>query len=113
MEIKVYKNDEHIYIIEPLSGLDLYNAEKIKELIMKLVEKSMKGVILDLKKVGSIGSAGIGALISISSTMQKINCDLAIINYNNNVKKAIEMTKLTNYLPSTPTLKQAVEQIRT
>ena len=112
MEIRIYKNNEQIYIIEPICGLDLYNAEKIKELIMKLIENRMKGVVIDLNKVGSIGSAGIGALITISSTLQKINCVLAIINLSANVKNAIEMTKLTTYLPITTSLRKAVEQIR-
>ena len=111
MDIRILKNDDDIFILELKGSLDLYSSKQIKEMVMKLIEKKIEGIILDLKEVDSIKSAGIGALINISSTLKKLNYALAITNVGHAVQKAMEVTRLTGYLPIFPTLKRAVEHI--
>jgi anti-sigma B factor antagonist len=110
MELKIRRN-QGIYIIDIIGEMDLYNSFKLKELLMKMIEKKIECFIINMEEVEYIDSSGIGALIFISSTIKKMNLRLAITNIHGTVKKVIELTKLTNYFPITATLKDAIKKM--
>lgn len=110
MELKIRKNKE-IYIIDIQGEMDLYNSFKLKELLMKMIEKKIERFIINLEEVEYIDSSGIGALIFISSTIKKMNLKLAITNIHGSVKKVIELTKLTSYFPISATLSEAIKRM--
>lgn len=110
MELKIRKNDE-IYIIDVLGEMDLYNSYKLKELMMKMLEKKIERFIINLEDVEYIDSSGIGALIYITSTIKKMNLKLGITNVRGSVKKVIELTKLTGFFPILPSLEEAVRAL--
>ena len=112
MEIRVLKDKNEIYLIELHGSLDLYSSDWLKKLIMRLIEQKIECFILDLKDINNINSAGVGALVNISSTIKKLNLVLAISNVRGLVKKAMNVTKLSGLLPITSNLKEAVENIR-
>jgi anti-sigma B factor antagonist len=112
MAMKVLKNPENIYILELQGELDLFTSNMLKELVMKMIEQKIERFIVDLKKANTITSAGLGALVYVSSTAKKMNIALAFTNINEAVKNAIEVTKLAGYFPIVPTLKEAVELVR-
>jgi anti-sigma B factor antagonist len=112
MELKIRKNEE-IYIIDVLGEMDLYNSYKLKELLMKMIEKKIERFIINLESVEYIDSSGIGALIYITSTIKKINLRLAITNVHGSVKKVIELTKLSGFFPILPSLEEAVKAMET
>lgn len=107
MELKIRKNDE-IYIIDVNGEMDLYNSYKLKELVMKMLQKNVKNFIINLAQVDYIDSSGIGALIFICSTIKKMNLKLAISNVHGSVKKVIELTKLMKYFPLAATVEEAL-----
>ena len=72
MELKIRKSAE-IYIVDVNGEMDLYNSYKLKELIMKMLEKKVRTFIISLEQVDYIDSSGIGALIYICSTIKKIS----------------------------------------
>ena len=47
MELKIRKNGE-VYIIDVNGEMDLYNSYKLKELVMKMLEKNVKSFIINL-----------------------------------------------------------------
>jgi anti-sigma B factor antagonist len=108
MELKIRKNDA-IYIVDVLGEMDLYNSYKLKELLMKMIEKKIERFVINLEDVGYIDSSGIGALIYITSTIKKMNLKLAITNVHGSVKKVIELTKLSGFFPIVPDLEAAVK----
>ena len=108
MELKIRKS-EAIYIIDVLGEMDLYNSYKLKELLMKMIEKKIEFFIINLEDVEYIDSSGIGALIYITSTIKKMNLKLAITNVHGSVKKVIELTKLSSFFPILPSLEEAVK----
>jgi anti-sigma B factor antagonist len=110
MELKIRKN-QAIYIIDIQGEMDLYNSFKLKELLMKMIEKKIEHFIINLEDVAYIDSSGIGALIFISSTIKKLNLKLAITNVHGSVKKVIELTKLMGYFPITATLDEAIKKM--
>lgn len=110
MELKIRKNGE-IYIIDVEGEMDLYNSYKLKELIMKMLEKNVKRFIVNLEAVDYIDSSGIGALIYICSTVKKLNLKLTITNIHGSVKKVIELTKLMGYFPISANLEEAIKKM--
>ena len=107
MELKIRKNGE-VYIIDVNGEMDLYNSYKLKELVMKMLEKNVKSFIINLEQVDYIDSSGIGALIYICSTIKKMNLKLAISNIHGSVKKVIELTKLIGYLTIANSIEEAL-----
>ena len=111
MELKIRKNGD-VYIIDVNGEMDLYNSYKLKELVMKMIEKNVKVFIINLEQVDYIDSSGIGALIYICSTIKKMNLKLAISNIHGSVKKVIELTKLMGYLPIANSVEEALLMVK-
>ena len=101
-----------IYIINVTGEMDLYNSYKLKDLIIKMLDKKVNKFIINLDDVEYIDSSGIGALIFICSTLKKSNLNLYISNIRGSVKKVIELTKLTGYLPLIGTVQEALELMK-
>ena len=110
MELKIRKN-ESIYIIDVLGEMDLYNSYKLKELLMKMIERKIEKYIINMDAVEYIDSSGIGALIYITSTIKKMNLHLSITNVHGSVKKVIELTKLSSFFPILPNLDEAIKSM--
>ncbi|MDA8411723.1 MAG: anti-sigma factor antagonist [Treponema sp.] len=110
MELKIRKSGEN-YIIDVNGEMDLYNSYRLKELVMKMLEKKVERFIVNLEQVDYIDSSGIGALIYICSTIKKMNLRLVITNIHGSVKKVIELTKLMGYFPITPTIEDALAKL--
>ena len=111
MELKIRKNGD-VYIIDVTGEMDLYNSYKLKELVMKMLEKNVKNFVINLEQVDYIDSSGIGALIYICSTIKKMNLNLAIANIHGSVKKVIEFTKLMGYFPIANSIEEALLMVK-
>jgi anti-sigma B factor antagonist len=112
MESRILKNAGDIYLIELQSDLDLFNSNQLKELVVKMVEKKIEKFIIDMHLVATINSAGIGALIYISSTLKKVSGQLVIAKINDSVRNAMEITKLSGYFRITASLQEALDLIQ-
>jgi len=110
MEINV-KQSSHIIILELVGELDMYNAHNIKEVINSFISEGKNKFLLDLNALTYIDSGGIGALISIYSTIKKNNLKLQIANVTGTVRQVIEITKLLNYFPISDTLEESLEKL--
>ena len=110
MELKIRKHGE-TYIIDVNGEMDLYNSYKLKELVMKMLEKKVEKFIVNMENVEYIDSSGVGALIYICSTIKKLNHKFMIANIHGSVKKVIELTKLMGYFPIANNLDEAIKKI--
>lgn len=110
MELKMRKNKD-VFIIDVSGEMDLYNSYKLKELVMKMMERQVKSVVINMEAVDYIDLSGIGALIHIYSTMKKASCQLYMTNIHGSVKKVIELTKLMGYFPITNSLEEALQKL--
>ena len=109
MEIKLSKNSEGIHILELSGNLDLLSSDQLKDYVMKMLKTRIECFIISVKNIESINSAGIGALIFISSTLRKLNCTLVMHVPEGPVLEALEVSKLKNYFQIVQSLKEAVE----
>jgi anti-sigma B factor antagonist len=110
MGIKIRTNQD-IYIIDLYGDMDLADANLLKDLVMKMIEKKVERFIINAQNVNSIDSSGMGAFIFISSTLKKLGMALAIANVKGPVKNVIEKTKLGSYLPIYEELNEAIEAL--
>ena len=110
MELKIRKSGT-IYIIDVNGEMDLYNSYKLKELVMKMLEKMVRNFVVNLEDVDYLDSSGVGALIYIRSTIKKMNLELRIANIHGSVRKVIELTKLMGYFPICGSVEEAIKSI--
>ena len=108
MEIKIQKNKDNIYLLELSGGMDLYSSNQLKDLVMSMIGSKIERFIISLKGVNNVFSAGIGALIYVSSTLKKLNCPLVIVAPEGPVMQALEVTRLKGYFTIAPSLKDAI-----
>jgi anti-sigma B factor antagonist len=110
MEIKIRTN-RLIYIVDLKGDMKLADSNLLKELVLKMVEKKAERIILNVDKINSIGSNGIGAFIYISSTLKKLNTSFAFANVRGSVKEVIEKIKLSGYFPIYEDLHSAITEL--
>jgi anti-sigma B factor antagonist len=110
MDIRIRTN-QRIYIIDIQGEMALADSILLKELVMKMIEKKVEKFIINMKHVNTFDSTGIGALIYVSSTLKKMNLDLALANVQGPVKDVIDLTKLSNYFIICEDIKAAIEAL--
>lgn len=64
-------------------------------------------VIVDLTGVPYMDSAGLGALISVYASCQRMEIGFAIVGVAERVRTLMQVTRVENLLPSFPTLSEA------
>jgi anti-sigma B factor antagonist len=110
MELKIHKNADN-YIIDVNGGLDLYSSFKLTETVTRMLEKKIENFIINLDNVEYMDSSGLGALISICSTIKKRNFKLVITNIHGAVKEEIELTQLMGCFSSATSIEEALRQL--
>jgi anti-sigma B factor antagonist len=112
MEIKL-KKYQTIYIIQVIGELTIYSAETLKETFQKMLDQKVDNFVIDLTETEYIDSSGIGALVFIKNTLDHSHPkkNLRIVNCNNEVKKIIQLARLTDFFPLADNLKQTIWQM--
>ncbi|MGD0728101.1 MAG: STAS domain-containing protein [Spirochaetia bacterium] len=111
MEIKLRRAGT-IYVIDINGEMDLYNAFKVKDIVMKMIGRQIKEYVINLENVEYLDSSGIGALLSVHAELKKRGMPFVIANVKGSVKRVIELTKLNGYLPISADVNEAVTRIR-
>ena len=110
MGISVQRNNDYTYLLELSGSMDLVSSEELKKTFMLMIKNRIECFIISLEEVRSISSAGIGALIYISSTLKKLNFPMVIIASEGPAMKALEITKLKSYFNIVPSMQEALSQ---
>ena len=95
MELKI-RNDEDNAIIDIIGEVNLYEAGDIKAEMSRLAEDNTT-VILNMEKVATIDSAGVGALMSGRGKLLKMGCKLKLCNLTETVLKVLEINNLSTF----------------
>lgn len=67
-------------IIAPKGDLDYFSCKELREVIFSHIQDKTKNIILDLRDVPFIDSAGMGLLITASKELSKINGTIGLLN---------------------------------
>ena len=110
MEIKLRRGGT-TYVIDVTGEMDLYNAFRLKDVVSGMIAKQIREYVINLEKVEYMDSSGIGALLFVHAELKKRGMILRIANVKGAVKRVIELTKLSGYLPISAGIQDAIVDI--
>ncbi len=111
MDIKLRRANT-TYVIDITGEMDLYNAFKLKDIVTVMIGRQIREFVINLENVDYIDSSGIGALLTVHSELKRRGMPMRLASVNGSVKRVIELTKLSGYLPICADVNEAVLQIR-
>ena len=94
VEIKPNKNKKGFFTVIPHGAIDSDSHDNFRQSLDKLLVKSTKGILIDLKKVDYISSAGFGVLFSIQKFLQKQKAELLFCNLKPQIQKLFDVMKV-------------------
>ncbi len=109
MEIGVERG-EHARVIRVSGDVDLYHSHRLKDVVTELASEARSGIVLDLGGAAYIDSSGVGVLIYANSVCTKRGIPLRLVNLSDPVRRVLELTKLTSYLPLADSEESAIRE---
>ncbi len=106
--IDVIKRDDNIFVMQvKMSEVQTLDVPDLKERIQQLIlNNNIKKLILDLSRVTSITSTGIGIFLNINENL-KSNFRLACPSPE--VRKVMELTKVTSFVKVFNSVEEAIK----
>jgi len=96
MEIEFKDIGEHKVI--SISGeVDLYNVSELKKALFSVTDGSYSSVVVDLKDVNYMDSAGIGALVAGQKKMRAHNGKFVLMNIHDDVLNILKLATLDKF----------------
>ncbi len=97
MGFKIKSNEkENIGVITVEGEVDMFSSPSLREKLLPLFEKGVKGVIVDLSGVSFMDSSGIATLVEGLQWSKKDNKQFVLTGLGTNVMNALALTKLDN-----------------
>ncbi len=90
------KEKENIGVIVVEGEVDMFTSPNLRDKLLPLFEKGVKGVIVDLTGVSFMDSSGIATLVEGLQWSKKDNKEFVITGLGTNVRNALALTKLDN-----------------
>ena len=88
------KNKEDIGIITVEGEVDMFTSPNLRDKLVPLFEKGVKGIIVDLKGVSFMDSSGIATLVEGLQWSKKDGKEFILTGLGTNVMNALSLTKL-------------------
>jgi len=90
-------NDETI-IIDSGKVLDNNNAHEMVDLISDVQEEGYKVIILNMKKLEFLSSAGVGSILGTIETSREAGGDIVLCNVSDSILHILKVLDLADYL---------------
>ncbi|MCP4671954.1 MAG: STAS domain-containing protein [Desulfobacula sp.] len=87
---------ENIGVISIEGEVDMFTSPNLREKLLPLFKKGVKGIIVDLAKVSFMDSSGIATLVEGLQWSKKNDREFVLTQLGANVKNALALTKLDN-----------------
>ncbi len=84
------------------------DATELNNEIHKLIEKRKKKIVLDLSKVHTMNSSGLGMLIAALTALRNAGGDLLLAGASKKIETLLVITKLSTVFELFPAVKNAV-----
>jgi anti-sigma B factor antagonist len=107
MDINHRRVKPGVSIVSVAGEMDMYNSYELKELIVRIFDRRVEPLILDLKALKYIDSSGVSVLIFIFTQAKKGGIPVWFANVHGTVRKVIELTSLLNFFPITASVEEA------
>jgi anti-anti-sigma factor len=86
--------DSKLTIIQPSGHINAANAEEFQRQLTKAVASEQNAVLIDMKQVESLDSAGLMALVSALSLAQTLNRSFSLCCVAPSIRIIFELTQL-------------------
>jgi anti-sigma B factor antagonist len=77
-----------------------------------LAKPKLDGIILDVRRITSVDSSGLGELTIVYSSTSRRNCPMLLVHVNSNLHKMLQMTHLDAVLASEEDISAAKSRIK-
>lgn len=93
LKVKIKKTKDNNYIISPIGSLDSDTYQLLEKEITSILQKSPKGIILNMQRLDYISSIGLGLVFKTKKTMDEKGGTLIIANPRPNVRRVFDAVK--------------------
>ena len=102
-----------VQVIRLAGSLDMYSFPRLETQLNALFDQGQYFVVLDCGRLDYVGSAGLGALISLAKRAREHNGDVRLLNVPERIYRIIELLGFTKVLNVYDTEEAAVASFQT
>jgi anti-sigma B factor antagonist len=99
---------KRVAVIAVTGRVDSETAPKLESELRELVDAGKTQIVLDLKNVEYMSSAGLRAMVSTLKSVKRVNGDLRLANPSTRVDEVLRLAGLTSIFSIHPTQEEAV-----
>ena len=104
---KMVVNDE-VIVVKPMKTLDNNNAHEMVSIISGAQEEGYKIIVLDLKDLEFLSSAGVGSILGTIETSRETGGDIVLCNVPESINQILKVLDLSEYLTIRENEEQAI-----
>jgi anti-sigma B factor antagonist len=98
-----------VTVLELQGDLDTDAVEQLRNMVTEVIGKSATGVVLDMRGIGFIDSAGLEQLLWARDYCDDNACQLKLAGLDENCEKILELTRLNKEFDCYAELAEAVK----
>src|SRR5258706_2890321 len=99
---------KRVAVMSVTGRVDSATAPELESQLRALVDSGKTHIVLDLKNVEYMSSAGLRAMVSILKSVKRVNGDLRLANPSARVEEVLHLAGLTSIFTMFPTQEAAV-----
>ena len=99
---------KRVAVLSVTGRVDSETAPKLESQLRELVDAGKTQIVLDLKNVEYMSSAGLRAMVSTLKAVKRVNGDLRLANPSTRVDEVLRLAGLTSIFSIHPTQEEAV-----
>lgn len=103
---------ENIGMVQVEGEVDMLTSPNLRDKLLPLFKKKVKGIVIDLSKVSFMDSSGIATLVEGLQWSKKENRPFILAGPGPNVMNALKLTKLSNVFHIRTDMEEGCEQLR-
>lgn len=107
MDIEVHKLPK-VSVLAVTGRVDSATAPELENKLKELVDTEQTQIVLDLKNVEYMSSAGLRAMVSTLKAVKRVNGDLRLSSPSPRVEEVLRLAGLTSIFSIHPTQEEAV-----
>jgi anti-anti-sigma factor len=94
LSTNIIKRKNYVYTVELKGSLDSDSYQGLEEELLEIIDEKTKAVILDMKGLEYISSAGIRVILSTEKLLKRKGANFAMINLQPQIKKVFDAMKI-------------------
>lgn len=99
---------KRVAVVAVAGRVDSATAPDLESKLRELVDAGKSQIVLDLKDVEYMSSAGLRAMVSTLKSVKRVNGDLRLANPSTRVEEVLRLAGLTSIFSIHPTQEEAV-----